>query len=228
MAFSDHATLGYDPTVERVYVDGQEQYKYLVEGTWYVTTGCLSSLRSRRLIGRATRVWEVKEWSKADAKDAPRYALKDVWLDIDASTERQIQEDIFHKFNTVNPIDMPQETARSYFMGIRACEEVVHGEVKDRTSGFPKHDFISLKSSTEVKQEASMRSSRTGSSAVGLATEEPATFKTQLAPRRRFYRPKKHCRVLFDEVGIPLYKLTDLKVFYAALADTCRGELIHA
>ncbi|KXN86766.1 Bifunctional purine biosynthetic protein ADE1 [Leucoagaricus sp. SymC.cos] len=99
--FGKPARLGFDKAVRRYKSDHKIHYEYQVafEGgdRYFRTVKSLFSYRPNRITGRMTRVWQVVEIDafKGNKISDQEFALKDVWLDSDAPTEKQIQQDIF-------------------------------------------------------------------------------------------------------------------------------------
>ncbi|EAU81277.2 other/FunK1 protein kinase [Coprinopsis cinerea okayama7 len=98
--FATEEELGYDPKVTRV----RDGYIFELNGTdgtrFFRTQGApLSEYRSSNITGRMTRVWkvvEVRSNSAAAAKLREKpFVLKDVWIEEGASTEREVQEEMF-------------------------------------------------------------------------------------------------------------------------------------
>ncbi len=94
--FGREEGLGYDPAIRR-FLGDRVYYEYEVGNKYYRTLGSLSSYRSLGITGRMTRVWRATEITGFNGSiiDEKEVALKDVWLDQNASTERQIQNKIF-------------------------------------------------------------------------------------------------------------------------------------
>ncbi|KAF9445605.1 hypothetical protein P691DRAFT_734653 [Macrolepiota fuliginosa MF-IS2] len=99
--FTDEAGLGYDPIVHRSAVgDITYTYEIPVAGAtrYFKSTGTLSSYRSLGVTGHMTRVWKAIEVSSPGGRPIPgkkEVALKDVWLEDDATPEKAIQDAIF-------------------------------------------------------------------------------------------------------------------------------------
>lgn len=103
--------LGFDPNVRRVppapeRPNGPPSYVYRLFGedhgqTWeryYRTTKPLYNRRGKRIIGRATRVWEahrVVSFTDDTRMDNKTVVLREAWIDVGAQTERQIQNSVF-------------------------------------------------------------------------------------------------------------------------------------
>lgn len=228
--------LGFDPTVKRVYVDGKAQYEYTINGRVYQTIEVLSNFRAAALVSRATRVWKATCAEDHGADVGTVYAVKDVWIGMDAKTERQIQDDIFAQINKVNQVkglSGEQEDYKKYFMKIKDCEIVqvksgassgeeysskifMHGHSFPDTRSHPdlrlQHDMA--RGST-VRSRTKTSHSYTPQGATRLSEtsqiESPMASHAQEmlndALTRSKYEIKKQVRVVFEDVGVPLAKL---------------------
>jgi hypothetical protein len=225
LAFGSKTELGYDPTLECVLINDTPQYKCTIDGVEYITVGTLWDNRSLRLVSRATRVWKVRRMD--DTSSNPRYhALKDVWLDVGAKSEKEMQDDIFSRFNTVNPVNMNLDEARQYFMDIKSDQIVDLGDgTKDITWKLPNHTFMILEHPIDVKNQEAIRKVQKYRPTVGSGTQL-RTGASIRAGMTRLYRPKKHHRILFRDVGEPLHHVLNHKKIFGALADTIQGTCL--
>lgn len=97
--FATEVELGYDDKVKRL-PDNRLVFEITdKEGNpiYYRTVQTLSEYRSSNITKRISRVWEVEQVSNSDGTGdvLSHGVLKDVWLDDDALTERQVQESIY-------------------------------------------------------------------------------------------------------------------------------------
>ncbi|KAK0211957.1 hypothetical protein IW262DRAFT_344149 [Armillaria fumosa] len=226
LVFASLKDLGFDPTVRRVAVPLQEssendtqytiQYDYHVGGHVYRTVECLSSFRAAGLISRGSRVWKV--YRVGDPEDK-YYALKDVWILDDAMTEGEIQRSLFESIqNTLTD----QEDFKQYFVEIEECELVAwNGEV-DRTSSFMRKQLPDRFHTFLLGTLASSDSSDKGMSSrvTGFTIANPKGAPDG-GPYR--YNNKKHCRILYKDVGKPLNSLTHPGDVLRALESATRG-----
>ncbi len=103
--FSKPEELGLDPTVTTSVRNGKQAFIYELidtrtqEKIYFQTIKTISEYHSYCISGRKTRVWRVKRiHSLGDPTfmdNMPEVVLKDLWLDADAPTERNIQDDVF-------------------------------------------------------------------------------------------------------------------------------------
>ncbi|KAJ3771873.1 hypothetical protein FB446DRAFT_845958 [Lentinula raphanica] len=97
LAFSSLRDLGWDTTMSFSHLDSssRRQYNIDVDGHQFTTTEVLSDASADSPLGRATRVWEVK-----DSAGHPR-VLKDVWLETDRKEEHEIVTDILNSAKSI-------------------------------------------------------------------------------------------------------------------------------
>ncbi|KAK0199613.1 hypothetical protein DFS33DRAFT_177630 [Desarmillaria ectypa] len=234
LVFASLQDLGFDPTVRRVAVPVQEcsgndtqyaiQYDYHVGGQVYRTVECLSSFHPAGLISRGSRVWKV--YRVGDAEDK-YYALKDVWIPDDAMTEGEIQRSLFE---TIKNSQTDKEDFKKHFIEIEECSLVAcNGEV-DKTNSFMGkqlpdqfHTFLLGALASSDSSDRGMPSRVTGSTIAttkGAPDGGPAEAETD---QRYQYSNKKHCRIIYKEVGTPLDSLTHPGKVLRALASATKG-----
>ncbi|KAH9485747.1 hypothetical protein JR316_0002662 [Psilocybe cubensis] len=102
--FSTPEQLGYDPNVT---LDTTADHRYIftipmlpgdtlnAQSRRFRTVETISEYRLNNITGRMTRILLVKELDTGK-KDPPRFVLKDIWLDKEAQTERELQSAIFY------------------------------------------------------------------------------------------------------------------------------------
>jgi len=99
--FATKAEMGYDEMIER---HDNGRYTYQIPdpkgSRFFRTIDTILEHRSNNITGRMTRIWLVEEVTSSAADTTPTAAgctcvLKDVWLNESASTEREIQDNIF-------------------------------------------------------------------------------------------------------------------------------------
>ncbi|KAJ3983355.1 hypothetical protein F5890DRAFT_1523694 [Lentinula detonsa] len=91
LAFASRTDAGWDPSMACILPaspTGKRQYKIRVGDKAYITTKMLSDNAADSPIGRATRVWLVRD---EDGPSDSRYVLKDVWVDSERQTEDEIR-----------------------------------------------------------------------------------------------------------------------------------------
>ncbi|KAJ3774291.1 hypothetical protein FB446DRAFT_729523 [Lentinula raphanica] len=99
LAFSSLQDLGWDTTMSLSHVDSsrRRQYNIDVNGHTFTTMEVLSDASADSPLGRATRVWKVKD------SDGKERVLKDVWLETDRKEEHVILEEILESTKLIKP-----------------------------------------------------------------------------------------------------------------------------
>ncbi|KAK7684955.1 hypothetical protein QCA50_011790 [Cerrena zonata] len=247
LAFATDVEIGFDPSVKRRLVQHDDAeavicYDILVNGRWYQTMDCLDNYRASRVVGRATRVWQVRlrpEEAKNDEEKSATYALKDVWIGETARSEKMILDDICTRVNTVYPIsDFEEDFRERYFMDILA-DEVVRVDGSDDTLSnflgaipFPK-DYGSFKLEEELDPPTLVTTLRGSQSTtpVGASvpdTTEPSGNRASKASAPSF-EARQHRRILFRDVGKTLGKISNLQEYLTHLAHVTKGlEYMHS
>ncbi|KAK0443347.1 uncharacterized protein EV420DRAFT_1277980 [Desarmillaria tabescens] len=234
LIFSSLEDLGFDPTVQRVAVPVQEssgnntqykiQYDYHVGRQVYRTVECLSSFRAAGLISRGSRVWKV--YRVGDPEDK-YYALKDVWIPDDATTEGDIQRSLFENIQNSGT---DGEDFKQHFVEIENCELVTCDGKIDKTGSFMRrrlpdqfHTFLIGALASSDFSDKGTSSQVTGST---IATPKDAPdggpAEVGMDPRCR-YSDKKHCRIIYKDVGTPLDSLAHPGDVLHALASATKG-----
>ncbi|KAJ3768088.1 hypothetical protein FB446DRAFT_818059 [Lentinula raphanica] len=97
LAFSSLRDLGWDTTMSLSHVDSssRRQYKIDVDGHQFTTMEVLSDSSADSPLGRATRIWKVKDCA------GHIRVLKDVWLETDRKEEHMILEDILESTKSI-------------------------------------------------------------------------------------------------------------------------------
>ncbi|TEB33877.1 hypothetical protein FA13DRAFT_1626649 [Coprinellus micaceus] len=225
--FASKEELGYDPNVTRLH-DGQ--YVFRIPGSaqedqvgrdqFYRTVRSLSVYWSNYIAGRHSRVWlvDILE-SPTSTKSRGRAVLKDVWLDEDALTERQIQDRLFrdiYDFWTDPMVEQsPIYKGLSYlgpelkalingpFESARFRDYFLHIEADWLGRASPKLP----KDSSRIKffllptsQESTAGTHRPVRSEVGVAND----------PTTQHFTPRRQYRVVFKEICTPVDALATL------------------
>ncbi|SJL08615.1 uncharacterized protein ARMOST_11982 [Armillaria ostoyae] len=208
LAFASLQDLGFDPTVRRVAIPIQESAKNEVQYAIHLSSPWAN------LISRGGRVWKVRRVGDQEDK---YYALKDVWIAHDAMTEGEIQRSLFE---SIQNSQTDKEDFKRYFVEIEDCELVAWNDEVDKTSSFmrqplPRHFQTFLLGA--VASPDSSHKQVTGPT-VGISMGVPGSGP------RCLYTDKKHCRIVYREVGTPLDSLTRPGMVLRAL-DTARTRV---
>lgn len=204
----------------------------------------LFSSRVLRITGRKTRVWRVVEVEGFEEpglgkvrNGGSEVALKDVWLDDNSETEKQILDNIFEHLGKVEAKDYDWADGgfkmyleklfhtggyKDYFMEIKY--DVLLQSTKSRLpAALPAPGLLAPPE--EEPEGTSGNSTRdvlhTGQSA-NLLNQGVGKLPV---PFRRTYRTKRQYRLVYNQVGCPLYAAPTLLVSMQAVRDTFIGEL---
>ncbi|CAA7260737.1 unnamed protein product [Cyclocybe aegerita] len=94
--FATETEVGFDLTISRL---SPVSYVYQVSDRFFKTIRMISEYRPLCIADRMTRVWEAVEVASFNdptpKRNAHPIALKDVWLDASAQTEKEIQSALF-------------------------------------------------------------------------------------------------------------------------------------
>ncbi|EJF57480.1 hypothetical protein DICSQDRAFT_173936 [Dichomitus squalens LYAD-421 SS1] len=105
--FANMVELGYDENIQRRLdpKDGRCYYVFRVGDRYFKSCRCIFEHRNTCISGRSTRVFKVVQVPSFDditeEATASPMVLKDVWLDTGAKTEKEIQDAIFARLDTV-------------------------------------------------------------------------------------------------------------------------------
>ncbi|KAF8585411.1 hypothetical protein K439DRAFT_1343467, partial [Ramaria rubella] len=226
-AYATEAELGWDPTVERIYVDGTPQYKFTVhdiEGANHVetvfrTTRVLADFSADALRGRGTRVFEAFQLD-GDSPDRTPVVIKDSWVDVDRAKEGDIRSEFESEAEAED-----KEKIQQYFMTILNHGEVVINGQADRTLD------VMLRGQ-EVPEGSEFKLNRRDVTTVSRPSSigaHPSVPSLARAPHESVrYQHKVHYRIVFKEVGMPIHSVTDQLDIFQALEDATSGlELLH-
>lgn len=258
LLFDDEKGLGYDPNVRRCCGD-IIHYEYEVpaeDGSrYYRTCRALSSYRSLGISGRMTRVWEAVQISGFGGSvllPSTPVALKDVWLDEGAMTERQIQTKIFdavedectkHKGGRKSRLDLiaplrktmggtPLEIIvggkyRDYFMNI-SCDGKGQRLKNKPNSATPVRGLFSSENPKDVSSRSrripNADQSRNMGTPVHPFQRSPHTdVAHHQIHQNRSYRAKERYFLVYEDVCTALHDAPNLPTSFKALLDAWMG-----
>ncbi|KDQ10991.1 hypothetical protein BOTBODRAFT_190144 [Botryobasidium botryosum FD-172 SS1] len=219
--------LGYDPTMTRVYVDGEEQFDIEVHsetGTrTFRTVYQLSNTGADRVRSRATRVWVVYE----KCNPSKLLVLKDVWIEDDRTREGTIYEEVLE---AIGPEDM--DRAKAHFLTI-----ICHGDVMlkkpgghqmaDNTKDSIRGGYVIPQSDSQAFPKLWRKFASAPLTTHAVTTEIGSI--PELSPAiigdldtGKFYS-RTHYRIVFGEVGIPVKDVTRMDQVLRALEGAANG-----
>jgi hypothetical protein len=214
--FATEEELGYDPMVIRE-SGGTYTFKVPVDGKpdrFFRTEKCLSEYRSCNITGRMARIWQVGEYSSIEDTGKPKasFVLKDVWLDVSASTEKEIQDSIFEGidkfFNSSHETDPMSMFEENTFESLKVLVQ---------NAGYKEY-FLRIdadyagKTSKPVAPESKRK--------IGLFQSSAST--PHGTPPREF-TSKRQYRVVFDEICRTVGDLETLGEVVDVLQETVVG-----
>ncbi|TRM63105.1 hypothetical protein BD626DRAFT_495507 [Schizophyllum amplum] len=239
--FATPAELGFDETVELISVGGEWHYGYKVGDRFYRSTRSIFEHNGTRITGRGTRVWEVvrvKDFKDPTPLDDKRSALKDVWLDEGARTEREIQEALFRDLDlvaqrindsdpaTIHVLDGFEPETRT---ALRKC--VADRKLYSKYFLTINHDWTGPTSKPRAAhavavpdlfgvQPSPLVASVPGSDSTRARSNPLVPALTAPTPVvERAFVPKYQYRVVFGEVGEALHYVDNISVVLRAVQD---------
>jgi hypothetical protein len=234
--FASELEMGYDPSV--TLCDDLSNYIYrfnlgTVNERAFRTHRCIVEYRPLCITGRNTRVWEAVEVdSRSPAKEiGSRVALRDVWLDENALTEREIQSKIFSDIDKFGEGDMNQSPCFQKFIPERKKETI---EII-QTGDYKKY-FLTIECDYQGHTSKALAPSAVPTSGLFLARkpETPSPTKTgsgsltrllsshQAIPPRK-YGCKRQYRLVYNELCQALHDLEDSDDLSKILSDCLIG-----
>ncbi|KAI5993486.1 hypothetical protein EDD15DRAFT_896360 [Pisolithus albus] len=233
LAFANEHQLGWDPTVQRVCVEGKPQYNITVrtdEGKEmvYQTTKVISDFSAHAMQGRGTRVFQARLTLQngQPVHNAQPFVLKDSWRELGWAREDEILVQIFDGLGKKYDTKKVSE-ARDYFLTVLAAGDVIMDGKKDKTTSL-------LRDADELPPDFGLhplpaddlpewKSTRTGEGLTSnFSCVPPSVEKSQIHHRI-------HYRVVFKEVCQPIHDLKRLDTVFKTLMDIHKAlQLLHS
>ncbi|TRM63082.1 hypothetical protein BD626DRAFT_32776 [Schizophyllum amplum] len=215
--FASRHDLGFDETVHVVKYQGRSCYGFEVGDRLYRSTCCLFQHNGACLTGRGTRVWEVvrvEDFQSLKQIEEKRCALKDVWLDEDARTEKQILDALFADIDAVaKRIEASDpETLRV----LHGFDTKTRDELRRCVGDRRLYSWYFLTIDHDWKGPTSKR--RAASAIPTPDTLDAPPSRVVADPRT--FPPKYQYRVVFNEVGEALHDVDDISIVLTA-AQSC-------
>ena len=258
--FASQSELGFDPTVTRFNpTDGSPEYfVYEVQDStsqakkYFKTTRSISEYPSLCISGRSTRVWLVEEViSDQDHTpvDGKEKVLKDVWLDEDAQTERQIQDDIFRDVDSfIDKVEAGMDVPE-----LSTFQKDIQQELKALlTDGIYKQHFLTIYwdgigmtskitgahsrvdptiFSSHVSSTVSPQTPAADQSRSQMHTMRNPPPTTRSVPLPRKFAPKRQYRVVYEEVCQAMQELESfadsIKALRGGVIGMCQWIYAH-
>ncbi|KAF9240841.1 hypothetical protein BU15DRAFT_73701 [Melanogaster broomeanus] len=197
LAFAEDHELGWDTTIERVLYKKAIQYRITINGTVYQTVDIISDFGAEAMRGRGTRVF--KAYSLADGEERRVVAVKDAWRYAGQRREDEILRDILADIKATGG-DHAEIAARQHFLTVLNQDDVKIEGVMDDTQ--------QLLRGKELPDPMSWYK-------VSLdAFQDPDSQKIH---------HKQHFRLVFDEIGQPVFALQSLCDVIRTLDGAMKG-----
>ncbi|TFY59789.1 hypothetical protein EVG20_g7659 [Dentipellis fragilis] len=259
--FAKMDEIGYDPSIQRrLDIDGNNRDLCLIfevhdknkdKNRYFKTLHSVAEHLSLRVTGRSTRVFKVIEVGSFDdlapVPDAKHQILKYVWLDVEAKTERAIQNKIFEdldkfatklkglkegasgldEFSGVSPGDQEMlrtalfkpENYKRHFLTIDCDQQGFESKPVSPDATVTDDIFTRLPPATVPASLAYASSSR--SHLTSATSSQQPEAKVPRQPRE--YVPKRQYRVVFNEVCEALQNVRELKTVIRGMQDCLTG-----
>jgi hypothetical protein len=199
---------------------GTIHYEYTVSGRTFITKTPLCDFKADCAEGRSTRVWTVYE------KNQPlgaQFALKDIWMMSDSTTEGTILRGIRSRL---------EEDQEKYFLTIEADEIAKIGEIDDNTHfammrGGRAPEIIAYLDLGKSRTDATTRQLVEGSTRLKSVGHLPSADR--LAPQHppfckiSQFTSRAHYRIVFNEICTPLHELDSPYEIYELLIQAVKG-----
>lgn len=243
LAFATPEELGLDMTISlypQVLPDQSIviQFKIDVSGTTYITFAPLNDFSADAIRGRGMRIWKVYREGEPDVF----HVIKDVWILSDSVTEGEQLRRLYRHLETLPPSPDGREPTE-YFLTVMADGFVQLSDNRDddthvvmmRNQQIPDEagsTQLTQQPSAQSKPSVSNKPSRMrGSQAMTMRHQStglpPKKLYVQVPPRRTC-SPRKHYRVVFQDVGVPIFELESVPDVLNALSDAMAGlEILH-
>ncbi|KAJ3711494.1 hypothetical protein C8R42DRAFT_688781 [Lentinula raphanica] len=206
-AFSSAEDMGWDPTITFSHDDmNGRQYHFLVDQHIYRSIEQLCDRSAEDPLGRATRVWKVRD------AQGEVHVLKDLWLEIDCQGEHVIYERIVNDVEHFAPPDTGMKAKKCVvdrmLTPLEHCRVKVCDKVDDTIVVMLRGYAIANTQHTTYLSDPSEFSSREQESCSGDA--QPST-------------QKYHYRIVFQEYATTLYDERNLANILHAIVGILIG-----
>ena len=233
--------LGFDPTFTRVITprkkddEVDEKFQIAFEGknvdgevvseVWE-TVRLISNSRADWIVGRASRIWEIRRTQPPPENREDTMILKDLWLDDRVSEGDRYRQ--IHRWLDKNPRHADK---RKHFFTLHA-----EGAVMSNRKGvkMPVSTFKTLRGDLDLVQGNSL-----AATVFNVSQEEVysintinsislgATMEVSATKRRALAKPavnRTHYRLILSEVAKRIDELRDFGSVYESLIGASRGE----
>ncbi|KAF9239066.1 hypothetical protein BU15DRAFT_47133 [Melanogaster broomeanus] len=224
LAFAKDHDLGWDTTMKRVlYKETTDpyketiQYEITINGTIYQTVETISDFGAEAMRGRGTRVF--KAFALLDRAKGKYVAIKDAWRDSDRKREDQILREIM---DDIERMGGDIAAAKQHFLTVLNQDDVRIEGIMDDTRQFLRGKDLPDPMSWYNVSPDKEPSSLTHTSSTG----NMPLFPVRTAIRRLGFQNvqhKQHFRLVFEEIGEPIFTLQSLGDVSGTLGYTVKG-----
>ncbi|GJE97376.1 hypothetical protein PsYK624_135920 [Phanerochaete sordida] len=213
--------LGFDDSIvwrNKLTNDASPQYDIRVDKKWYRTQRLISNIGAEAILGRGTRVWEVRELDKKGGTEVgPALVLKDSWVDASRDREAVILKNIrrsakndIHRAVFDNYLLQVKEHSGSWDVCSGRRRRVDNTRLTLFRRPLPTHlPAMAVKKYPKEDQTVNAENPPRGGT--------PGVMK-EISERRRFHA-KVHHRVIFTQVGKTVMEAETLDNAFSALSD---------
>ena len=197
MCFSSKTDLGWDDSIER---KSTCDYRIRVGDEWYDTEKVICNISAKEIEGRATRVWTAFD------KNKNRVVVKDVWPE----ESRKQGHMIFEELRAIDDKEISEAVKRHFFTTV-GCGIVKVGDVIDDTRNLilnglrPSKNLPSI--SVGDEPEGDISEGLRGGETHGHSSNPSGNMTLRGINIQHRY----HYRIVFKEVGTPLYDVKSLE-----------------
>ncbi|TDL23987.1 hypothetical protein BD410DRAFT_786685 [Rickenella mellea] len=219
--------LGFDPTVQRVFIGETEQFIIRCqlgnEIETYRTMRVLSETGAQFVVSHGTRVWEVERLNSVTLErlNEPTRVLKDTWIE----TTRVAEGERYRSIKAFNwESEQDRILASNHFLKFRGDEHVLVNGTRDTTFELirrnclePEATRLDLTASTGLFSSENL---------LGKSTH-PLDVPHSLARRlKKAVVNKQHYRIVFDEVGVAISQAQNFRDVFNGICGANKGLIL--
>ncbi|KAL4074509.1 hypothetical protein V8B97DRAFT_1868896 [Scleroderma yunnanense] len=233
LALAEDHELGWDPTIQRVLVDGRIQYDISLQSpaesiSVYRTTRIISDFGAEALRGRGTRVFEAYlkvHPERNTPENNTRVVIKDSWRECDRKREDEIRTEIFSDLEKAKGTEAAEADMKYFLTVLQASDVTVDGK-KDRTDQLLHYLPLPVDCGWHTISPSLSLSRTRHTSSVGCP---PSYNSPRHAPKPLKISHRTHSRIVFKEVCTPLFELRNLDDVFETLGDGLQGlRILHS
>ncbi|GJE94402.1 hypothetical protein PsYK624_105710 [Phanerochaete sordida] len=243
LMYCSETELGWDPTMERIKVNGETQYKITVhdaktgQDLVYQTSELLSNVGTFNLRGRATRAWKAKLLADGELTGSD-VVIRDNWIDDDRPREADVVQRII--------ADVPDEESRAalanHTLHVLASGDVFIGTERDLTTTFeletdptdPTGTRLRMFAIPQVDEDAKAVDRKAAT--IRQLNSEVKNYHRNVYDlhsiaehRAEQYSLKAHHRIVYEEVCVTLNAVKDLsEALWAIRAAALVLSIVHS